>query len=235
MQHLNGLYPQTKGRWPGWRKFPVRNIFIKKHQTNIKLFGIFHAVHSTKSGFRGLWWGGNPYGIHLAAGPDWMHLMHEGLGKHLLTYICAVLKKSGRNLEEFYKIHRNNIKVFFCFSGKLKKNWLVCGRPWPENQRNAKRLEKNQRRPRVDRHTERNGPPWRAGPSRIGNWKPQQRGPPERSDQNVQRAIYYYLALQRERERDFPDEKSVEVGHSKTVLHISQWMFHNTQIALHIS
>lgn len=54
------------------------------------------SVHATGSCFAGLWWGGNPNGIHFAAGSDWMHLMHEGLGKHLMVYVCAVLKKAGK-------------------------------------------------------------------------------------------------------------------------------------------
>jgi hypothetical protein len=36
-------------------------------------------------------------------------------------------------------------------------------------------------------------------------------GLPSAVTQNIQRAIYYYFALQREREREFPDEQSVEV------------------------
>ena len=99
-----------------WETFSSKNI---KLTLNYLVF--FMQCTAPRAVSVGCGGGGNPYGIHLAAGPDWMHLMHEGLGKHLLTYICAVLKKSGRNLEEFYKIHRNNIKVFFCFSGKLKK------------------------------------------------------------------------------------------------------------------
>ena len=47
------------------------------------------------SGFRGLWWGANNRGIHFAAGPDWMHLMLEGLGKHILNYTTAILKTTG--------------------------------------------------------------------------------------------------------------------------------------------
>ena len=48
------------------------------------------AVHTEKSGFDGIDWGANPHGIHLAAGPDWMHLMLEGLGKHILKYTTMI-------------------------------------------------------------------------------------------------------------------------------------------------
>jgi hypothetical protein len=56
---------------------------------------VFASVHEGKSGFRDLWWGANERGIHFAAGPDWMHLMEEGLGRHILTYIDAILQKAG--------------------------------------------------------------------------------------------------------------------------------------------
>jgi hypothetical protein len=61
-------------------------------------------VHLEKSGFRGIWWGANPHGVHLATGPDWMHLMLEGLGRHLLSYICTVLKKAGWHKSVFFVI-----------------------------------------------------------------------------------------------------------------------------------
>ena len=50
------------------------------------------TAHPTLSGFRDLDWGGNPHGIYMTAGPDWMHMMLEGLGKHLLTYTIKLLK-----------------------------------------------------------------------------------------------------------------------------------------------
>ena len=179
-------------------------------------------MHSTKSGFRGLWWEGNPYGIHLAAGSEWMHLMHEGLGKHLLTYICAVLKKSGRNLEEFYKIHRNNIKVFFCFSGKLQKIDSYVAALDRRTSAMPSGLKK------ISDGLESIGTlsamdlPGVLAQVALAIGSHSSGDLPSAVTKNVQRAIYYYFALQRERERDFPDEKSVEVGHSKTVLHISQ-------------
>ena len=58
-------------------------------------FYSYYSVHRTLSGFRDLWWGANDRGIHFAAGPDWMHLMLEGLGKHILVYITAILKATG--------------------------------------------------------------------------------------------------------------------------------------------
>ena len=49
-------------------------------------------------------------------------------------------------------------------------------------------------------------------------------GLPSKATQNIQWAIYYYFALQREREREFPDEQSVEVrfnAQSNRILYIS--------------
>jgi len=34
-----------------------------------------HSIHLEKSGFRDLWWGANPYGIHLAAGAYFLTLL----------------------------------------------------------------------------------------------------------------------------------------------------------------
>ena len=58
-------------------------------------FEFFVTVHLEESGFRGIWWGSNPHRVHLAAGPDGMHLILEGLGRHLMSYISTVVKKAG--------------------------------------------------------------------------------------------------------------------------------------------
>jgi hypothetical protein len=58
------------------------------------LFASF-LVHPEPSPFLGLNFGANPWGIHFAAGPDRMHLMFEGLGKAIHTWLCAVLLKTG--------------------------------------------------------------------------------------------------------------------------------------------
>ena len=39
--------------------------------------------------------GASPGGIHMAAGPDRMHLMYEGLGTALITWITAILVAAG--------------------------------------------------------------------------------------------------------------------------------------------
>ena len=48
-----------------------------------------------ESGFRGLYFGAHPHGIHLAAGPDLMHLMLEGLAMTVVTCTGNVLKAVG--------------------------------------------------------------------------------------------------------------------------------------------
>ena len=44
-------------------------------------------------GFEGVHWGANPCGIHVAATVDWMHAMLQGIGKHLVNFICSNLRK----------------------------------------------------------------------------------------------------------------------------------------------
>jgi len=51
-------------------------------------------VHATKSGFRDLYFGAHAHGIHLAAGPDLMHLMLEGLGRTMIACIMELLSPS---------------------------------------------------------------------------------------------------------------------------------------------
>ena len=52
-------------------------------------------MHGERSGFENCSFGSNPHGIHLAAGPDMMHLVLEGLAKTLIDCIAAVLQESG--------------------------------------------------------------------------------------------------------------------------------------------
>ena len=52
-------------------------------------------MHGERSGFKDCSFGSNPHGIHLAAGPDVMHLMLEGLGKTLIHCIADVLQETG--------------------------------------------------------------------------------------------------------------------------------------------
>jgi hypothetical protein len=54
------------------------------------------VVHETQSGFRGCSFGANEHGIFLAVGPDRMHLMLEGLGKHIVAYCIQKITKAGR-------------------------------------------------------------------------------------------------------------------------------------------
>lgn len=64
-------------------------------------FLISYTVHEEVheySGFRGTSFGGHPMAKAMALGPDWMHLMLEGLGKDLLRFVVAVLDK-GKLLE----------------------------------------------------------------------------------------------------------------------------------------
>lgn len=53
------------------------------------------SLHSTLSGFRNCSFGANKHGIFLAAGPDRMHLMLEGLGKHIVAYTIQKIKAAG--------------------------------------------------------------------------------------------------------------------------------------------
>lgn len=54
------------------------------------------VVHAEPNAFYGLYFGANGHGIHLAAGPDRMHLMYEGLGTSILTWTLMVLVKAGK-------------------------------------------------------------------------------------------------------------------------------------------
>ena len=146
--------------------------------------------------------------------------MHEGLGKHLLTYISAVLKKAGRILEEFSKIHGANMKLFRCFSGKLQKidSYVAAlGRRTSAMPSGLKKISDGLESIGTLSAMDLPGVLVQVALA-IGSHS--SLGLPSAVTKNIQRAIYYYFALQREREREFPDEKSVEVGHSKTAFHI---------------
>ena len=83
-------------REPAKKNAKMKNISSMLQKTfDFFWLSVFASVHEGKSGFRDLWWGANERGIHFAAGPDWMHLMEEGLGRHILTYIDAILQKAG--------------------------------------------------------------------------------------------------------------------------------------------
>ena len=52
-------------------------------------------MHPERSGFEGVGFGGSDHGIHLATGPDWMHCMQEGLGKHIVDMATIMFKTAG--------------------------------------------------------------------------------------------------------------------------------------------
>lgn len=56
---------------------------------------IICLVHPERSGFDGCSFGAHPFKIHLAAGPDVMHLMLEGLAKTLIDCIAMTMKNTG--------------------------------------------------------------------------------------------------------------------------------------------
>jgi len=53
------------------------------------------VVHPETNAFWDMPFGASPAGIHLAAGPDRMHLLYEGLGQSLITWISAILVATG--------------------------------------------------------------------------------------------------------------------------------------------
>ena len=52
-------------------------------------------MQAQESGFRGLYHGAHPYGVHLFAGPDEMHLVDEGLAGTLIQCIAIYLHSAG--------------------------------------------------------------------------------------------------------------------------------------------
>jgi hypothetical protein len=59
-------------------------------------FYVHFPVQPEIPGFNGTSCGANSSGIFMACGPDKMHLLYEGLGKHLVTCIAKMLKKHGK-------------------------------------------------------------------------------------------------------------------------------------------
>jgi hypothetical protein len=53
------------------------------------------AVHPELNGFDGAYFGGHPHGIHLAVGPDRMHLLYEGIGMAIIGWTTIVITKAG--------------------------------------------------------------------------------------------------------------------------------------------
>ena len=53
-------------------------------------------MNPERSGFTGCSFGPHEYGIHLAAGPDIMHMMLEGLGRNVVNCIGHTLKETGQ-------------------------------------------------------------------------------------------------------------------------------------------
>jgi hypothetical protein len=55
------------------------------------------TAHPERNAFRDMNFGGNRNGIFMAAGPDRMHLMYEGIGKHIHTWLCTLLIRVGKS------------------------------------------------------------------------------------------------------------------------------------------
>ena len=52
-------------------------------------------MHPEDNAFWDVPFGAHEGGIHAAAGPDRMHLMYEGLGTALITWVLAVMTAAG--------------------------------------------------------------------------------------------------------------------------------------------
>ena len=65
-----------------------------------------------RNGFEGVGFGGSDHGIHLATGPDWMHCMQEGLGKHIVDMATTMFKTAGKttNIITFFVM----LMYYFC-------------------------------------------------------------------------------------------------------------------------
>ena len=68
---------------------------------------IIVAVQPEVNAFDGVLFGANPHGIHLAAGPDRMHLMLEGLGQAILGWVTIVLSKAGMHMKVLVQVTCN--------------------------------------------------------------------------------------------------------------------------------
>jgi hypothetical protein len=94
------------------------------------------AVHGEESGFRGVSFG-HDHGIHLAAGPDLMHLMLEGLANVVLTCLCEDLQQKGvlseinATLAKLHvRSHDENTKFTWVRAG-LESLTRVCAEDMP--------------------------------------------------------------------------------------------------------
>ena len=80
---------------------PHSGFCTKMCQKNIWYFtnnSVF-AVHPELNGFDGAYFGGHPHGIHLAVGPDRMHLLYEGIGMAIIGWTTIVITKAGISCE----------------------------------------------------------------------------------------------------------------------------------------
>jgi hypothetical protein len=78
------------------------------------------SVHETESGFRGCNFGANEHGIFLATGPDRMHLMLEGLGKHIVVYCIQTIAAAGSLLHYLILCFSNNSWLYKTITGTLQ-------------------------------------------------------------------------------------------------------------------
>lgn len=58
-------------------------------------YNMMISVHPEENAFWDMPFGAHEEGIHFAAGPDRMHLMYEGLGTALITWVLAVMTTAG--------------------------------------------------------------------------------------------------------------------------------------------
>ena len=87
---------------PLWTSLSRIQVFTPKIcQKNICFFinNSVSAVHPELNGFDGAYFGGHPHGIHLAVGPDRMHLLYEGIGMAIIGWTTIVITKAGISCE----------------------------------------------------------------------------------------------------------------------------------------
>jgi hypothetical protein len=73
----------------------MHRLFYVLFTTILRPFYNNMPVQRERSGFSGVWLPVDVHGIHLAAGPDFMHLMLEGIADTLITCIVKFLNKRG--------------------------------------------------------------------------------------------------------------------------------------------
>ena len=147
-----------------------------------------------------------------------MHLMHEGLGKHLLVYICAVLKKAGKYSSNLYEISSyylfnktSNLFILSRLPGKLQKvdSYVAAlNRRTSAFSTGLKKISDGLESIGTLSAMDLPGVLIQVALA-VGCHSSTEL--PSAVTKNIQRAIYYYFALQRERDRDFSDELAVEV------------------------